>query len=402
MTYGETLTGFRAKTFAEAQAEIRQKLRARISSQLTLDEKDWLGNVVDIYADREALLWEAIEVARNQFDPDNAEGQPAIGLAALTGTKRRQPTKGIVLCTLGLDASKTFAPGALVGSVEGQPTNRWVNRDQVVSTTAGSYAGIPFIAETAGRFFAPVGQLNVIAQTASGWNSITNPADASPGLELESIPDLMVRREEELGGAGNGTVAAIHNAVSDVEGVLDVRVFYNDTGSTAVIAGVSMPANSYRVVVWDGGTATANVNDIAQAYFDAKSGAAPAISGGVNPTSGTVTDIYGTVKSIPFAWVFSVPYGCAITVQAPTGTNVSQLTEDIKESIVALWPTKIGTPIYVSKLMAGPAAQAAVLNIVSMGIGIGAGPYPNQSATPPLDQFYRVSAADINVTVNLV
>ena len=137
--YGETATGFRGKTYDEALSELKARFRARISEELTLDEYDWLGNVVAICADREQLVWEALEVARNQFDPDNAEGNLAIGLAALTGTRRKDATKGTVTCSLTLDASKTFAPGALVAHVDGQPDNRWVNRDTVTSTSAGAW-----------------------------------------------------------------------------------------------------------------------------------------------------------------------------------------------------------------------------------------------------------------------
>ena len=79
--YGETTTGFRGKTFDETGADIRARMRALIDQNLTLDDKDPLGNIVDVFSDELALAWEALEVARNQFDPDNAEGQGAVALA---------------------------------------------------------------------------------------------------------------------------------------------------------------------------------------------------------------------------------------------------------------------------------------------------------------------------------
>src|ERR1043165_7763340 len=124
--YGETATGYRGKTYAEALDGLKARLRSKISEALTLDENDWLGNAVAIWAEVENLIWEALEIARNQFDPDNAEGQGAVALAALTGTFRRDPTKGSVTVSLGLDASNTYQPGDLVAHVVGQPDNRWV------------------------------------------------------------------------------------------------------------------------------------------------------------------------------------------------------------------------------------------------------------------------------------
>lgn len=396
--YGETSTGFRGKTFAEAGADLRARLRARISQDLTLDAKDWLGNAVDIWADIEALLWEALEVARNQFDPDNAEGQLAVALAALTGTKRRQPTKGSVLCTLGLDAGRTFASGELVAHVEGQPDNRWVNRDQVVSTVAGTYTNVPFLTETAGRKLALANKLKIVAQTKSGWLSVNNPADATPGEDLESIPDLMARREEELGAGGSGTVAAIDKAVSAVEGVIGCRVFYNDSSSTQAIASVSMPPNSIRVVVWDGIGGAASNNALAQAILNTKSGGAPTLGS----TSGTAVDVYGEVKTVNFTRVSYVQGFVAITVTAPIGTNTPQLTADIRASIVALWPTRIGQAAYANKLMAGPAALPAVLNVTSLTVGGPPPPPVASSFVATSDQILLINSSDIAVTVNLI
>lgn len=400
--YGETPTGWRGKTFAEAADELRARMRARISEALTLDEKDWLGNAVDIWGDIESQIWDALEVVRNAFDPDNAEGPAAIALAALTGTKQRPPTKGTVLCTVNLDASKTFLPGDLVAHVEGQPDNRWVNRDTITSTTAGAYANQIFIAESAGKFVAPNGTLKIIAQTKSGWNSILNQADATPGLDLEEIPDLMLRREQELGALGAGTLAAIHKAVSAVAGVVEVRVFLNDTQAPIVISGVTIPPNCVRVVVWDGAPSGANNNAIAQAIQDKKSGGCTPIGGGSSPASGLAVDFYGVTKTVNFSRAVGINNGCSITVEAPTGTNTTQLTDDIKASIIALWTKKIGAPVYVSKLIAGPASQEAVINVVSMGIGGGPPPYAGQSVVPALDQLARISPGSIYVTVNLV
>lgn len=396
--YGETATGFRGKTYDEALAELKARFRARISEELTLDEYDWLGNVVAICADREQLVWEALEVARNQFDPDNAEGSLAIGLAALTGTRRRDATKGTVLCTLGLEANKTFLPGTLVASVEGQPDNRWVNRDTVTSTTAGSYVGQVFIAETAGKYLALSGKLKIIAQTASGWLSVTNPADATPGADIESIPDLMVRREEELGASGNGTVAAIAAAVSAVDGVIEARVFNNDTGAPITVV-VSLPANSIRVVVWDGAAPAASNNDIAKAIFGSKSAGCNAVGLGTLPASGTVEDLYGVVQTINFARAQSPSLGCAVTVQAPIGTNTTQLTADIKQSILALWPNKIGVSVYASKLIAGPASLDAVINVQTLLIGA---PPVSSSIVAIADQILLLDSDSITVTINLI
>lgn len=391
--YGETSAGFRGKTFAEAGADLRTRLRSKISESLTLDEKDWLGNAVDAHADIEALVWEALEVARNAFDPDNAEGASAVALASLTGTFRKQPTKGTVLCGLTLAASKTFAPGALVAHVVGQPDNRWVNRDTVTSTTAGWYPGRVFVAETAGAYTALTGTLTVIAQTVSGWTAITNTTDATPGTDLESIPDMMARREQELTAGGNATVSAIDEKVGEVAGVTEVKVFYNDTNATIGV----LPAHNIHVLIWDALTTDADDDDVAQAIFDSKSAGAPTYGA----SSGDAVDVYGTTVICNFDR--AVPFNAyiAVTVQCPLGTNVSNMQAEVTASIQALWPNRIGVSAYVNKLIAGPASIEQVTTVIAMTIGNAPAPIGSSLTAFPTT-ILLLDSANIAVTVNIV
>lgn len=386
--YGETTTGYRGKTFDETGADIRTQMRALVDSNLTLDDKDPLGNIVDVFTDELALAWEALEVARNQFDPNNAEGQGAIALASLTGTLREQPTKGIVVCTVFLDASKTFAPGALVAHVAGQPDNRWVNRDTITSTTAGTYTDKVFVSETAGYYPASISTITKIAQTASGWNGITNTVAATPGKELETIPELMVRREQELGSQGTGTVKSIRNAVLKVAGVIDCIVNYNDT--TAVVG--SLQPNQLEIVVWDGPSPVAVNNEIAQAILDTKSAASSLLGS----QSGTAIDAYGATKTVAFNRAASTVSYAAVSVSIPASAS-GTITADVRAAIQAIWPAKVGGGVYASKLLIGPASLPAVIDVTSLTVGTGPGPITPSIA--PAVNTVRLPPPDANIIV---
>lgn len=364
--YGELSTGYRGKTFDEIGADVRSRLRSRIDPNLTLDEKDPLGVFVDVVGDELALAWEALEVARNQFDRDNAEGQGAIALAAVTGTARRQPTKGLAICTVNLDASKTFAPGALIAHVNGEPTNRWVNRDTITSTTAGNYTGKYFISETAGYYPAAVSTITKIAVTASGWNSITNTSAATPGQELETIPDLLARSEDELGSQGTGTLAGVRNAVLAVTGVIDCLVNYNDTTVTVG----SLAPNQLEVVVWDGTTPLAANNEIAQAILDNKSAGAALLGS----TTGNATDLYGAVKSVAFNRATYTNCYCSLNLLVKAGTLTVAIDVPIKQAIINAWPGSIGATVYANQLIVALAGFDAVVNVTAITVGLSASP----------------------------
>jgi uncharacterized phage protein gp47/JayE len=391
--YGETSTGFRSKTFDETGADIRARMRALIDQNLTLDDKDPLGNIVDVCSDELALAWEALEVGRNQFDPDNAEGPGAVALASVTGTKRRLPTKGTAICSVNLGASKTFLPGTMVAHVSGEPDNRWVNRDTIVSTVAATYINKVFVAETAGNYPAALNTITKIAQTASGWNSITNTSAATPGKDLETIPELMVRREQELGSQGTGTVKSIRNAVLAVTGVIDCTVNYNDT--TAVVG--NLQPNQLEVVVWDGTVPTALDDEIAQAILDTKS-AASSLYGA---QSGTAIDAYGETKTIAFTRATSTASYVAVTVSAPASA-IGTIVADVRASIQAIWPTAVGAGVYASKLILGPAALSAVVDVTSLTVGLSVAPVT--TSIPPAANTVRLSPpnGNINVTVTVL
>src|SRR4029453_12170839 len=114
-------------------------------------------------------------------------------------------TKGLVTATVDLDASQSYAPGDLAAHVSDEPTNRWLNRDAVTSTTAGSYDAV-FESENAGAAaIAEAGTLTIIATPVAGWNGVTNAAAATPGQDIESIAALRIRRAAALSIGGSRT-----------------------------------------------------------------------------------------------------------------------------------------------------------------------------------------------------
>lgn len=293
MIYGELETGFRRKTYAEIRGDVTSKLRRLVSEDLTLDELDWVGNLVDVFSDELSLAWEALEVARNQQDPDNAEGSMAVAAAALTGTYWRAASYGTAHdCVVTLAPNKAFAAGELVASVSGDPTNRWLNAAAVAADSEGGQYEVDFVAENPGAFPAYAGTLTVIAQTKSGWLGITNPTDATMGRDLEEIEDLRVRRELELADQGATGVDAVRAGVLGVTGVIQALPEANE--SDVAINGV--PARTLRVLVWDGPGHDADDDEIATAIFQNKGATTPSFGA----YSGFATDEAGNAHEVFF------------------------------------------------------------------------------------------------------
>lgn len=388
-TYGETETGFRRKTFSEIQGDIRTKLRARISKSLKLDDKDWVGNAVDVFSDELDLSWQSLEYLRNALDPDNAEGSLMVAQAALTGTNRRDPTKGLVTCSCEFEAGKEYDAGELVAHVNGDPENRWVNL-LAVELTAGGAEDVVFQAESTGAFRALAGTLTVIAQTASGWLTVTNAGDAVPGTELEEIDDLRVRREAELGDDDSSTVDGIRSdvlqAMEDIDGA-QCRVFDNKTDEE--VDGI--PAHGVRVLIWDGVEEEADDDVIAQAIFNSASGGTPT----VGAESGTALDSDGGSVTMYFDRATRVDLYLTGQVVAPNGAS----EEDLILAIQADVPGTIGERVIFKRLESAPLSVAGVDDVIAFKLGTSPAPTGEANITPANDAILVLDSANINLTI---
>lgn len=296
---GVTEQGFEAKTLEQIKLEIEEQCRADISPQIDVNAEDPFGQFIGILSSKFAELWELADVVYASYDPDAAEDGALDNVSAISGTKRRAETKGTVIQTLVLEASKTVPAGSIVAQ-DGDPDNRWVLLADVTSTFAGSYTGT-FESESFGAVAAPAGTLTEIVTSVNGWVSTTNAADAAQGREREENPGLRLRREEELRAAGNASVEAIRGDVlragvgpDEPAKVISVNVLNNPKSFPD---SNGLPPHSVEVVVYSGITPAVTNAEIAEALF-------ASVAGGVNTVgnaSVTVTAANGVTYVVSFS-----------------------------------------------------------------------------------------------------
>lgn len=97
--YGLTKFGFNKKNFPEIKEEIETSLQDSFGA-VNLDDKSNFGQLVGIFTEREALLWEALESIYNSQYPDTASDFSLDGVSAYTGLTRLQATSTKVVCQL--------------------------------------------------------------------------------------------------------------------------------------------------------------------------------------------------------------------------------------------------------------------------------------------------------------
>ena len=387
MPWGLTDEGFIAKTADEIATSLKTAFSGKISSVLQYTARTFFGNLVNILADEQSQAWEAAQAAAHVIDPDNGTGPQIVVSARLRGVSRNGARKGLVPCTVNLDAAQSFAAGELVAHVEGDEENRWVNRDAVVSTSSGNYTNQIFESESAGEYSAPSGTLTVIAGAVSGWNSITNPTDATPGQDVESFEALAIRSDQSIAAGARCTAAGLQKALNaDVEGIKFAVVYENSTNFTDADG---VPPNTMWPVIWDGSPAEAADTDIAQAIYDNHPGGRLPFG----TSSGAATDLNGNAHTIPFSRATEVPLFLDLTVTAPEGVD----EDELKANLIAAIPEKAGNEANYFLLYAAALATEGVTAVTSLTLDTSGSPTGTETISAGRAQILTLDTGNINV-----
>lgn len=95
-TYGMTPTGFVPKRLQDIKAEYEEAYRAKFGVGVDLEAPSVFGQTIGIAADREASLWEVLELIYLSQNPNSAEGVQLDNAVAYVGIERLPATKSRV------------------------------------------------------------------------------------------------------------------------------------------------------------------------------------------------------------------------------------------------------------------------------------------------------------------
>jgi uncharacterized phage protein gp47/JayE len=264
----------------------------------------------------------------------------------------------------------------------------------IEETQAATIQGtVDLIAVNDGPTDAPIGTLTVIDTPVSGLESGVNPNDVVLGRFTESDAEYRQRRRQTLALGGSATVVAITSRLRNLQGVIDVKVFENDTNETVGY----MPPKSIEAVV-DGG---AN-DDIAQTVWANKPGGIQAIG---NITE-EIVDVLGVTRLVKFSRPAVVPIYISldITKNAKFPTNgAGQIQAKLIEYGIslAMGETIVVYPVLVGQLMTIP-------GILDVRVRIGTAPVSTTPNAPAVDDNIALAAnaraqfSEVNTNVNLL
>lgn len=437
---GLTTEGLVVPTMQEIREQLEGELRSVFGTSIRLGDDSVFGQIVAIFSESIATVWELAEALYDALDPDRATGAALHATGALTGTTPLAPASSTVTATLTgtpgtevLTASRasvegtgalfqTLADATLVSATAwGATTGYTVGQVRTnaariyLCITAGTSAGSGgptttsdditdgsvhwrYLGEGTGYVdvamssvdFGPIvalsGDLNEIETPVSGWDSVINVLDADLGRLQESDEAFRIRRTLELSRAGEATLDAIRAELLEVTDVTAVTVFHNNTDATD---GDGVPPHSVEALVQGGDD---------QAIWDqllASAGAGIRTYGG---ETGTSEDSAGNSHDMAFSRPTLVPIYVIVTLTKDADLYPADGDAQIEDAIVAYGDAqKTGRDAVPSALVAQCFSVPGVLNVSALTIGIAPAPVGTTAIAIALRELATYDTSRITV-----
>lgn len=287
MSFGVTPTGFRIKPLENILADIESNQVSDLDPDLNQTSDSVFGQVNKTVSAQIREVWEMAEDVYGSQYPDSAKDASLDSVSSITGTKRDKATKSqVIAVTVNID-NGTLLKGS-VAHVAGDTTARFVTKADVTNggPTPDNFP-VDMEAEVTGPIAALVGTLTVIAQPVTGWNSVTNPTDATLGQDADSDAALRLQREQEATASGSANIDAIRADLIQLDNIETALVFENDTD---FVDGAGRPPHSVEAIVLEVSVALDD-DEIAQAIWDSRAAGITPFSNDGN--SGTAVDKLG-------------------------------------------------------------------------------------------------------------
>lgn len=390
--WGVTTDGFNKKTLDDLTTEIEASERSDIDPSLNLGADSVFGQLNGIFADKLRELWDLAQAVYRSLYPDSAEGDALDNIASLTGVTRQAATKSTATVTISGDPATVIPVGRVISVAT--TGDRFVTLAEVIIGGGGSIDA-EVEAEETGPIAAPTGTLTVIETPVSGWDSVTNAADAELGTNEETDSELRTRRLDLLFNPGAGVLESILANVSEVVGVSDTFAFENTTMLTDADG---LPAKSFEVVV-AGGDDTA----IAQAIFDKK----PIGIQAYGSTTEAIADSQGVSHDISFSRPEEVEIWIEIEVSVNAslfggGVEAEGITQ-VQDAIIALEDVLgIGDDVIALKVQCEALEVVGVVDVTDFKIDIVDPPVGTGNVSLTNREIATFDSARIAVTVVLV
>jgi len=242
---------------AQTKQEVIADFQAAFGADMPVDDATPQGVLINLDVEtRDNVARNNAEVA-NQINPDIAGGIFLDGIWAFLGGERRKATRSQIIGAVFSGTPNVLIPAGSIAEVALTGDTFRTTQPMIIGplgSVTGDMEAVDF-----GPIQVPVGGLDSVASSVLGWETVTNPNAAIPGMDEESDASARRRRRQTLAIQGLSISEAITSQLYSLEGVKSLAFRENIASTTQVIDGITMVAHSVWVCV-DGGDSTEIAN----------------------------------------------------------------------------------------------------------------------------------------------
>lgn len=260
-----------------------------------------LQQVIGVFAEALAEVWNAAYTGSVQFDPLKNTGAGQSGTVQLNAMLRKIGTPTILMMRFSGNPGTTIPVNARFSNAQGNPV--FTCLEEVTLDQAG-LAEAKVQATEKGAFDPTPGTIVVIQTTVSGLKSVTNLYTDAVGTKEETDEELRRRQQRSTSLTSYRIIEAIYAAVYNVPGVIYARAYQNSTVYPADSRGI--PFKEVAVVAEGGGS-----REIADAIFFRL----PTGQIGYGNTTEVFYDRQGIAYPISFSRPVDVPIYVSVVLQ---------------------------------------------------------------------------------------
>lgn len=229
--------------------DVESEYRSVFGQDLDVNPETPQGALITMEIEnRDAVVRNNAELA-NQINPDLAGGIFLDAIWALMGGQRFDATHSFLSQVKFTGIAETIIPkGSQAATLNG---DLFETTKTLIIGKDGSVTGDMRAIET-GAVECGVGQLNKVASSVLGWETVHNPSNAVLGRDAESDLQSRRRRKQTLAKNTVSVGEAITSALYELEGVRSLSYRENYTDQPMIFDGITLVPHSIYVCVEGG------------------------------------------------------------------------------------------------------------------------------------------------------
>lgn len=373
-------TGLHIPEYGTVKSTLESAWRGIFGDDIYIEPDSQDGQLIAVFALALFDTYQAMEQVYQGFSPSTASGETLSRVVKINGIRRKAGSHSTADVLITGEVGTVINHG-VIADIAGQ---KWNLPAQVIIPTSGEVTATA-TAQEEGDVNALAGQITKIQTPTRGWQSVTNPAAATPGALTETDAELRARQRYSVAIPSATILEGTLGAVLGVEGVIKAKIFENDTDRTDVNG---IPSHSISVVA-QGGDST----EIARAIWLKKTPGC----GTFGNTLEVITDSNGIATPIRFFRPLISHIAVTIVIApeigylAATGLLIKQAIADYVNGLA------VGDDVSIARVTVAAVSVADTFDVSSVTIGAVGGQKAPQNFVIPFNGLAVCDPDDVEV-----